>query len=179
MLGTLQLVPEFDPEVTSYTAETTDATNKVTATASDPEAVILIEVNGAAHENDTSATWLVGTNTVTVHVACGEVEATYTVIVTKAGTLGSLTVASVAGTEVGDTAITVTEPLTEGCTYKYQTGADLVVPELDDDLSEWDAWDGESDIAATTGEDIIIAEVALGGLAKAAGKTTVAAKAEG
>lgn len=99
--------------------------------------------------------------------------------VTKDGALKSLTVASVAGTEVGDTAITVTEPLTDGCAYKYQTGAALVVPELDDDLSEWDDWDGESDITATTGEDIIIAEVALGGLAKAAGKTTVAAKAEG
>lgn len=165
--------------MTSYTATTANASNKITATALKPEAVISIKVNGLAHENDATATWLPGTNIVAIHVKRGTTQKTYRVTVTKDGALKSLTVASVAGTEVGDTAITVTEPLTDGCTYKYQTGAGLEVPALDDDLSEWDDWDGESDIAATTGEDIIIAEVALGGLAKAAGKTTVVARAEG
>ncbi len=165
--------------MTSYTATTANASNKITATALKPEAVISIKVNGLAHENGATATWLPGTNIVGIHVKRGTTQKTYRVMVTKDGALKSLTVAAIAGTEVGDTAITVTEPLTEGCTYKYQTGAGLEVPALDDDLSEWDDWDGESDIAATIGEDIIIAEVALGGLAKAAGKTTVVARAEG
>lgn len=120
---------------------------------------------------------MTGKNTVTVKVSFGTTVKTYTVIVTKTGTLGSLTVASVAGTESGDTAITVTEALTAGCKYKYKTAAAVDVPALDDNLATWADWNGEADIAATTGDDIVIAEVSFDNLAKKAGKTTVAAKA--
>ena len=162
--------------MTSYTATTANASNKITATALKPKAVISIQVNGLAHVNGATATWLPGINTVTINVRYGTTTETYTVIVIKDGTIKSLTVASTAGTEAGDTEIVVTEPLTDGCVYKYQTGESLTLPVLDDDLSEWDDWDGESEITAVTGDDIIIAEVA-GALAKAAGKTVVASLA--
>ena len=172
-------MPAFDTAVTSYTANTTDATNKITVAAIHPKAVISILVNGIPHVNGTAATWLVGKNAVTIHVAHGTTHKTYTIIVTKAGTLGALTVASVAGTELGFTAITVTEPLTAGCVYKYKTAASVDLPTLDDDLKLWNNWDGEDEIESTTGHDIVIAEVcAVNNLVKAAGKATVAAKTE-
>lgn len=74
--------------------------------------------------------------------------------------LGTLTVASVAGAESGDTAITVTEDLGSGHVYLYKTGAELTAPALDAVLTEgYTLWDGVSDITATTGEDILIVEV--------------------
>ncbi len=164
--------------MTSYTATTANATNVITVTPLKAGAKVEIKVNGAAHTNKAAATWLTGKNTVTIKVAFGTTVKTYTVIVTKTGNLGSLTVASVAGAEVGDTAITVTEALTGGCKYKYMTDTSVELPTLDDDLSEWVDWDGEADITATTGDDIVIAEVSIfDNLAKKAGKTTVAAKA--
>ncbi|MCC8043913.1 MAG: cadherin-like beta sandwich domain-containing protein [Clostridiales bacterium] len=77
------MTPEFDAEVMSYTLETTNATNKVTATAAD-DAVIVVELNGATVENGTSVTWASGENTLTVTVTeDGKESTTYTVIVTK------------------------------------------------------------------------------------------------
>lgn len=141
-------------------------------------ATVEIKVNGAAHANKAAATWLTGKNTVTVKVSFGTTVKTYTVIVTKNGDLGALTVASVAGTESGDTAITVTEALTAGCKYKYKTAAAVDLPALDDNLVTWDDWDGESDITATTGDEIVITEVSVfDSLAKRAGKATVTAQA--
>lgn len=159
----------------SYAATTSNATNVITATALKTGATVEIKVNGAAHANKAAATWLTGKNTVTVKVSFGTTVKTYTVIVTKTGTLGSLTVASAAGTEEGDTAITVTESLTAGCKYKYKTAVAVDVPALDDDLSTWTDWDGESDITATTGDEIVIAEVSFDNLCKKAGKGTVVA----
>lgn len=77
-IGSLELEPEFDSGVTSYTATTTNATNKITATA-ESGAVILIEVNGVEHENGEPAEWDDGENTVVVTVG----ETIYTVVVTK------------------------------------------------------------------------------------------------
>jgi hypothetical protein len=150
----------------------------VTAVAAKAGASVAIKVNGAAHVSGQAATWLVGKNTVEVTVTYGTTVKTYTVIVTKSGTLGELTVASAEGTESGDTAITVTETLTAGCEYKYKTAADVELPELDDDLSDWDDWDGESDITATTGHEIVIAEVSsYDNLCKKAGIDEVVSKA--
>jgi hypothetical protein len=164
--------------VTSYTATTANATNVITVTPLKVGATVEIKVNGVAHTNKTAATWLTGKNTVTIKVSFGTTTKTYTVIVTKTGTLGSLTVASVAGTESGDTAITVTEALTAGCKYKYMTDVAVDLPALDDDLSAWADWDGEADITATTGDEIVIAEVSIfDNLAKKAGKATVTAQA--
>lgn len=67
----------------SYTLETTNNTNKVTATAAD-DAEIVVELNGATVTNGTSLTWASGENTLTVTVTEDGKESTiYTVIVTK------------------------------------------------------------------------------------------------
>lgn len=75
--------PTFDAETTAYTATTTNATNKITATAQDPDAVITITVGDTTVENGGSASWSAGENTVTVVVKNGTAEKTYTVTVTK------------------------------------------------------------------------------------------------
>lgn len=92
-------------------------------------------------------------------------------------TLGVLTVVSEAGTESGKTKITVTPALTSGNSYKYYTAASVSLPALNAVVSAYTVWDGTSDITATTGNGIIIAEVDSDGKVKKAGMATVAAKA--
>lgn len=82
-IGSLSLTPEFSPEQTAYTAATTNATNKVTATAAHPEAQITITNGEAEVQNGSSATWQIGENTLSVKVTNGAVNKTYTVTVTK------------------------------------------------------------------------------------------------
>lgn len=92
------------------------------------------------------------------------------------GTLGNLSVVSVAGTLSGDTAIYVNPALTE-TSYVYKTAASVDLPEYDEDLtSGWTAWNGTDDITATTGNQIVIAEVDGSTLAKLAGRATVTSK---
>ena len=82
-LGLLTLTPEFDALVSEYTAETANATNTITVTAADVDAVIAIEVNGDSHTNGTSATWETGENEVVITVTKGAFSVIYTIIVTK------------------------------------------------------------------------------------------------
>lgn len=81
-LGSLILSPSFDPNVYDYTAETANATNKITV-AADESAEVSILVNGEPHLNDTSATWLTGANEIEITVTEGTASQTYTIIVTK------------------------------------------------------------------------------------------------
>ncbi len=81
-IGSVALSPTFDPAVLSYTAETTNSTNTVTATASSG-ATAVITVNSSEHTSGQSATWTSGENTVQVVVTEGNVTKTYTVTVTK------------------------------------------------------------------------------------------------
>lgn len=85
-IGSLTLSPTFDAGTTSYTATTTGASAKVTATAADRADSVTITVNGEAIANGGTATWNTGTNTVAVAVqdnsGTGGV-AVYTVTVTK------------------------------------------------------------------------------------------------
>lgn len=69
--------------MTEYTATTSNATNKVTATPADETATVEILVGETALENGASATWAAGENTVTVTVTDGTVSKAYTVTVTK------------------------------------------------------------------------------------------------
>ena len=69
--------------MTEYTATTTNATNKVTATPADETAEVEILVGETEIENGASATWAAGENTVTVTVTDGTVSKAYTVTVTK------------------------------------------------------------------------------------------------
>lgn len=82
-IGSLTLSPTFDPETFTYTASTTDATNKVTAKAAASDVMIDVAVNGVAIANGSSATWNTGSNTVTVKASrIGSEASVYTVTVT-------------------------------------------------------------------------------------------------
>ena len=91
--------------------------------------------------------------------------------------LGTLTVQSAAGSSSGKTTITVNPPASKGNTYVYQTGSTVTQPTYGQTMSGWSTWDGSSDIAATTGNEIGIVEVNASNQAVAAGKTTVTANA--
>ncbi len=82
-IGALTLDPTFDSDVVSYTANTTNSTNTITATPEDDEATVTI-INGETPvENGKSATWSEGANTVTITVKNGTAQKVYTVTVTK------------------------------------------------------------------------------------------------
>lgn len=70
--------------MTDYTANTTNQTNTITATATDPEAEITIMNGETPVTNGTAATWSDGPNTVTITVKNGTAQKVYTVTVTKA-----------------------------------------------------------------------------------------------
>lgn len=89
---------------------------------------------------------------------------------------GVLTITSVAGTEVGDTKITVSPAkIVTANKYKYKVQqADFTtLPDLDDDLSAWTTWDGTSDITATNGYYIAVAETESDYSCERVGKTKV------
>ena len=82
-IGSLTLTPTFDPNVTEYTATTTNSTNKITATPADETAIVTIDSDDATIAADGTATWETGENVVTITLEKGDVSKTYTVIVTK------------------------------------------------------------------------------------------------
>lgn len=84
-IGGLSLSPAFAEGTTSYTAETTDATNGVLAVPAEAGASVLVQVNGKTVENGTSVKWAADDNTVKVTVTAedGTTAKTYTVTVTK------------------------------------------------------------------------------------------------
>lgn len=82
-IGALSLTPAFDPDVTEYTATTTNATNTITATPEDDEAEVSILNGETPVTNGSAATWQEGANTVTITVTNGVAEEVYTVTVTK------------------------------------------------------------------------------------------------
>jgi hypothetical protein len=90
----------------------------------------------------------------------------------------TLTVISLAGISAGNTVITVSPALTSGNSYKYKTAETVAFPELDDSTADYAAWDGVSEITATTGNEILIVEVDSTGAVKKAGKASVTAKAQ-
>lgn len=77
------MTPEFGPKVMSYTASTSNATNKITATAAKPNTTIAVKVGGAPLANGGTVKWQAGENAVTVDTANGTTRLTYTVTVTK------------------------------------------------------------------------------------------------
>ena len=79
--------------------------------------------------------------------------------ITDDATLGTLTVTSAAGTGSGNTKVTVEPALETGHLYKYKT-AESTAPtvEYGQSVRNWTAWDGKSDIKATTGHHITVVE---------------------
>jgi len=70
--------------VTSYTAETTNASDIIVVTPVDPEATVSIDLNhGTAVTNGQAASWDEGENTLEITVTNGTATKVYTVTVTK------------------------------------------------------------------------------------------------
>jgi hypothetical protein len=88
-------------------------------------------------------------------------------------TLGVLTVTSVEGSSKGTTKVTVTPTVGENSTYRYKVSNTSISVNRNDDLSSWTAWDGVSEIVATNGYIICVAEVDDTNLALKCGATTV------
>lgn len=80
-MGSLTLTPAFSPAVTEYTTSTTNASNKLTAVAEDPDSVITVKLNDET-VTDMTLTWETGENEVEVKVVNGGTSKTYTVTVT-------------------------------------------------------------------------------------------------
>lgn len=82
-IGALTLTPEFSSNVTSYTCTTPNATNKVTATPTSEDALITIMVGETEIENESSASWEVGENMLSITVTGDDGDKEYTVTVTR------------------------------------------------------------------------------------------------
>lgn len=93
-------------------------------------------------------------------------------------TLGDLTVASAEGTDSGTTKLTVTPAKgNEGNVYKYKVASSQTPVEYGQNVKNWSAWDGKSDITAATGQVITLVECDSTYKALSAGHATVTAKA--
>ena len=86
-IGSLLLNPTFAPDVESYTLETSNNRNKITALCADDGAEIAVSLtnrDGASTVNNgTAAAWAVGENKLTVVVSKNGAKSVYTVNVTK------------------------------------------------------------------------------------------------
>lgn len=86
-IGDLTLSPDFDPTVTTYTATTTNDSDKITARTLYTDATVEITNGTTKVKNGGAATWASGSNTVTIKVsndsATTITDKTYTVTVTK------------------------------------------------------------------------------------------------
>jgi len=72
----------------------------------------------------------------------------------------ALLVYSVEGATEGDTRIAVTPQATALQSYKYKTAATVALPDAGDILTTgWTAWDGDADITAVDGNEIVVAIV--------------------
>lgn len=78
----MTLTPTFASDVLEYTATTTNATNKVTATPTDDTAEVEILLGETEIENGSSATWAEGENVLTITVTGTTDSMVYTVTVT-------------------------------------------------------------------------------------------------
>lgn len=92
-------------------------------------------------------------------------------------TLGTLTVNSAAGSKNGDTKVTITPAKANaGNAYKYKVASSETAVDYGQNVKNWSAWDGESDITAATGQVITVVECDSTYKALSAGHATVIAK---
>ena len=89
-------------------------------------------------------------------------------------TLGTLIVNSKKGASDGNTKLTITPAKSSaGNVYKYKVASSETAVEYGQNVKNWSAWDGESDIAATNGQTITVVECDSTYKALSAGYTTV------
>lgn len=82
-IGNLALTPAFAAGTATYTAETENDSDIITAVGA-PGTEVAVAVNNAAHTNGAAAAWTAGNNTVSVTVTMADATTTvYTVTVTK------------------------------------------------------------------------------------------------
>lgn len=98
-------------------------------------------------------------------------------VVDSSETLKTLTVTSAAGTASGTTKLTVTPAKASGNSYKYKAAAAATPVVYGQNVQTWTAWDGTSDITATTGQVVTVVECGSDYKAVASGSATVTAKA--
>lgn len=92
-------------------------------------------------------------------------------------TLGTLTVNSAAGSKSGDTKVTITPAKANaGNAYKYKVASSETAVDYGQNVKNWSAWDGESDITAATRQVITVVECDSTYKALSAGHATVTAK---
>lgn len=105
------------------------------------------------------------------------IDAIAVITIDETPTLGTLTVNYVAGTESGDTKITV-NPAKEnaGNVYKYKVAAEAVTVGYGQNLRNWSTWDGKADITAAASQVITVVECDSTYKALNAGHATVTAK---
>lgn len=105
------------------------------------------------------------------------IDAIAVITIDETPTLGTLTVTSAAGSESGDTKITV-NPAKEnaGNVYKYKVAADALTVGYGQNLRNWTSWDGKADIKATTEQKITVVECDGTYKALNAGSASVTAK---
>ena len=82
-VGNETITPTFDPAVMAYTITAAAATDKIEATAAQAQAKIELNLNGKNLNNGGTATWISGSNTLTVTVKNGNAVRVYTLTVTK------------------------------------------------------------------------------------------------
>lgn len=127
--------PDTDPTATIGEVLTTwtDFTNNSTYEIPNGYHLSVASVNQATYE-------VVGVGSATV--------------VANTGT--SLTVVSEAGTQSGDTKITITPPAGTGQEFRYKVAASTQTVNVNDDLSSWTAITSGSEITATSGQYITV-----------------------
>ena len=105
------------------------------------------------------------------------IDAIAVITIDETPTLGTLTVNSVAGTENGDTKITV-NPAKENANnvYKYKVATEAVTVGYGQNLRNWSTWDGKADITAANGQKITVVECDGTYKALNAGSTNVTAR---
>lgn len=81
-LGALTLTPAFAPDVTEYTASTSNNSNTVAAVG-EGGTIVSVTVNDEPHTSGTAAIWEPGENVVKITVEAGASRRVYVVTVTK------------------------------------------------------------------------------------------------
>lgn len=90
--------------------------------------------------------------------------------------LGKLTITSAAGTEVGNTKLTVNPSKAGGNSYKYKISEEDITVSYGQNVKNWTVWDGTSEIKAETGKKIAVVECNAEYQAMKAGVAVVTAK---
>lgn len=89
--------------------------------------------------------------------------------------IDKLTLTSAEGSGLSKTIITVSPPLEDGDQYRYKLGGNVTMPAKNQDVSDWTAWDGTSEITADSGDILTMVECTQENRAVKAGSVEVQA----